>query len=507
MAQGVLMDVTKQFEYLNSILSKNNLNADWSVHVDNTISVNSMMEWDEIYQDFISKEEYVGLSYRYYHNGYFLIVIYADRNTYTLSDQSSLSSEDLLTIVKTLCMSRKILMWNMKHFMKMFLNHVEHSELISIYKNIIDTQILSYIVTQKKDGGLKDGQFIKSEYHEKVRIFIEKVYKNDAHYYYIPRNILSKAMSQEAISAFVCGKLFFLIADKLNMTRLLFRMQLLSIVLSDIEQGNIFVKSKSFSDLLEKGLTFKRETVNLLKYCQKWHTNQLPIEYKHMSSTTGRLSYSTKNGVNILSYPKDESRSLIIPEFDEFLSLDARGMEIFYIVSKNTKLLESIEITESFDIYQFVMDRLSKKISRSKLKNFLIRWLYGSTNFDDDERALKFEIEEKIPELVPKSHFHIPIYYQTDYGRVIKLNGSYTKFLNNIPQSEANDLMIDCVIKLWNTMRLMKMQSKIKLLIHDQVVLDIKRSERAVILRLIQRIFTGRFPYRYTIGEDWQEVS
>jgi len=500
------MDVSNQFIYINEIINNNIFNVNWNQYVNEEIFISNIKEWKNVYE-IIKKNKEIGISYRYHDNSFFMISIFSDNTAYILSDQSTLTSQDIINIVLLLCSNHIVYVWNIKHFIKPFINTLNNDNIKELYKHLIDVQILSYITTLQKEGGLKNGQYIDSEYHKKVQVFIDKVYKNDTAYYYIPRNILGKAMLQETVAAYFCGKLLSTISTKLNMTRLQYRLQLFSFFLSDLENETVTIAQTSFAKLLESGLTFKRETIKLMEYCKNFRTNKLPLEYRHLSSTTGRLTFGGNSGVNLLSYPKDDTRSLIVPENDMFISVDAKGMEIFYILKKRTRLFSNLDMSNDFDIYQYILDRIEQKVSRSKLKSFVIKWFYGASNFDEEEERIRQEISSKIPEIVPESHFRLPIYYQTDFGRIIKINESYTKFQNNIPQSEANDLMLECVFKIWSIMKYLKMKSKIKLLIHDQFIIDATTGERDAIIRIIQRTLDGQFPYRYSIGKNWKEVS
>jgi len=501
------MDVTEVYLKIDKLIKKQNLpSVDWSNYLQSTYYITNNQDWNFIYENVIKDHQNeIGISYRYIKDkGFFIFVIFIDGTAYILSDQSDITIDQINKAIYLLCLNKKVYLWNIKHFIKTYLNDFKN-----IQNNINDVQILSYLVTLKKDGGIKENNLINSEYQDKIRIFIEKIYKNDSYHYYIPRNILSKAMIYEAISAMICGRLFYAIINKINMIELYERMRSLSIILSDIENNKIKIDVKSFSELMNEGLTFKAECVNLLSYCKHKKTNSFPIEYKALNSSTGRLSFMNKTGVNLLSYPKDQSRKLIIPEYDKFLSIDIKGMEIFYLISTKTKLLkqDGIKIDENFDIYTYINEKLDKKVQRAKLKNTIIKWLYGATNFSEEEEEIKKSLESKVPEIVPDKNLYIPTYYQTRFGRIIKINRSYTKYQNNIPQSEANDVMIDCLIELWNKMKHYNLKSKIKFIIYDQFIIDIIESERSTIQELIKNVFSGIFPYQCKIGDDWNEVS
>jgi DNA polymerase I-like protein with 3'-5' exonuclease and polymerase domains len=503
------MDVTEIYLHIDKLIKKQNISStNWGSYLQETYQVLNNTDWHFIYDNVIRDyDKGIGVSYRYIKNkGFFLFVIYLDGTAYILSDQSDLTMDQIKDAIHLLCSEKKVYLWNIKHFIKTFL---EYSDCNDIVKNVIDSQILSYMVTLKKDGGIKEDSLINSDYQNKIKVFIDKVYKNDSYHYYIPRNILSKAMIYESISSMVCGRLFYEIAKKMNMIDLFNRMTNLNVVLSDIENNNIKINAKTFSELLDEGLTFKAECVNLLSYCKLRKTNAFPIEYKSMHSTTGRLSFANKTGVNLLSYPKDDSRKIIIPEYDKYLSVDIKGMEIFYLISTKTRFLqqEDIKIDENFDIYNYIISKIDQKLQRAKLKNTIIKWLYGATNFSEEEETIKKLIEKHIPEIVPDKSLYIPTYYQTRFGRIIKINRSFTKYQNNIPQSEANDVMINCLIDLWNRMKQNRLKSKIKFIIYDQFIIDMVSEEEENIRQLIHDVFEGIFPYQCEVGNSWKEVS
>ena len=486
------MDITSQFQEIEKIISKLNIEEiNWIRYSKNIIRIKSFEQFQ-----LIEFSKLIGISYKYSSNKIFILIIFSGEFTYILSDQDKMNSEDIIKALDHLSnISDIIFVWNIKHLAKVYT--------ININSKFIDVQILVNIILQKKDGIIE----FQSNYHDQVSVFINSVYKNDSYYYYIPRNILSKSMMYESISALILGKLLLSLCNKLKMNDLNKRLLNLSIVLSDIEKNSIKINIKITKKLIKSGLIFKKQYVNLIKYCSEIKTNQFPIEYRHLRSKTGRIIFDNKSGVSILSLPDNECRKIIVPEFNKFLSMDIKAAEIFYIIKANSNFLNNVEINDSFDVYDYILKYAKIDKKRDEIKNTIIKWFYGFHNFTNSEMEIKSLIEEKIPEIVPDQNVYVPIYIQTRFGRIIKVDKSITKLLNNIPQSEFGDVMIDILIYIWSEIKKNDFRTKIKFIVYDQIIFDCPNDEIKEVENIIKLCTDSKLPYRVTIADNWFEVS
>jgi len=389
------------------------------------------------------------IAYRYHKKCFFALTILIDKTLYKFSDDIFVSKENLTKFIINYIIKSdiKLYVYNLKHFIKPLLNQLNEDELKAFNKKVYDVQLLDYIINLNKNNHLFDEHNL---YSKKVKTILGRVHKTQTAHYYIPRHILHKVMIFESVFLYHYGTIFEKIHIKLEQEVLLKRLQLFSLVLSDIEKENLVIDTNKFNDLIEEenisNVFFKK----ILNYCNKFKTNLLPIRYKHNNSITGRLTFNNEHKINMLSIPKNKTRELIIPENNTFLSMDINGMEVFYFIKNYTDILDKIEITSDFDIYKYIDKELNLNEDRKIIKNTLIKLLYGATNFKAEEIIIKQVITENYPALDVKNRVDkkIPNYIQTKFKRIIHINKDYNKLLNNFIQSESNDLMINNITLL-----------------------------------------------------------
>lgn len=454
-------------------------------------------------RDALKDASEVSIAYRYFKDHYFSLTMLINKVLYTFSDDTFISKENLTTFIKNYLLKAdiKIYLYNLKHFIKPLSNDLTLDEIKSLNKKVYDVQLLDYIINLNKDNHLFDEH---NQYSQKVKIILDKVHKTTSAHYYIPRHILHKVMIFESAFLYYYGIIFEKIHIKLEQETLLKRMQLFSFVLSDIEKETLKIDINNMNAQTSGEKQTNSFLSKISAYCDKNDTNLFPISYKHNNSITGRLTANNINKINLLSIPKNKTREIIVPEFDEFISMDINGMEVFYFIKNYTKMLDNVEITNSFDIYNYIKNDLSLEESRSLIKNTLIKLLYGSTSFDMEEVLIKQLILENYPELDVKERIgsDMPDYIQTKFKRIIHINNNYNKLLNNFNQSESNDLMINNITLLWYNIRKFKLRSKIKMLIHDQIIIDCVEDEVDTIKSLLNKIITN-LPFEITTSKTF----
>jgi len=451
------------------------------------------------------KSDHIGLSYRYIENKYFMYVFYIDKTAYVISDELFGSKDNMTEImIKILCSEKlcnKLYVWNSRHLIYPIIDHLKFEQKKNIHLSFRDVQIMNHIVLLDKNPSMKL-KYNLDDYDKKINIFINKVHNDESFYYYIPRHIVENVLIKESILISMIGEAYDYAINKLNQNELLKKLQQLSVILSDIEKNNYLYYNKEKVIKLDVSNGFNKRLFN---YNLSTSGSPIVLEYKHLNSTTGRLSFNNKSGINMMAIPKNEVRDTIIPEFNEFLSIDMSGAEVFYALKKYSNFLDEIEINNTFDIYSFINTKLSKNYKRSILKNVIISMFYGSNKFVEEELEIVLDIKNNLPELNNHIPEHIPEYIQTNNGRVIHVNKMITKYLNNIIQSETNDVMIDLIIRIWNKFNENGLKSKIKLLIHDQIIFDVIDNELDRVQQIIEKE-CDFFPFKIKCGKSLAKV-
>jgi len=277
-------------------------------------------------------------------------------------------------------------------------------------------------------------------------------------------------------------------------------------VLSDINKNYIYVDPKKVLRLVKLKKPSKHLDA-LSKYIINNKTSKIPVEYRHLRSKTGRIIFDNKTGLSITTLPHTNIRECIIPEYDKFVSFDIKAAEVFYIFKTSTKILSDITVDDNFDLYNYLISKCSLANDRELVKETIIKWLYGSTSFNSDENLIIESLKSQYPELSHDNLGYIPEYYQTKYKRIIKLDNSLTKYLNNIPQSEFSDEMIDILCEIWRNLKLYNLRTKIKFIIYDEIIFDCPQDEIEIVKNIIKQCADKKFPYRVTEAENWFKVS
>lgn len=451
-----------------------------------------------------SQSKNTSISYRYVEDKYFMIVFYVDGNVFVISDEY-FNDKTLLTkaIIKLITSKRnqKYFIWNLRHFLLPIINKLTPEQKNEVSNCFNDVQIIDHLVNLDKNPSLSS-KYVEDENDRKVKVFIEKVHKDQSFYYYIPRHIMTNVLIKEAVVVSMMGQIFGYVATKLEQVEILKQLQKLSIVLCDIEKNNIMTYDPEKVMKLKLDNSFHKR---LFDYVMTTNSSSIPLEYKFLNSSTGRLSFKNKVKLNMMAIPKTEVRETFIPENDIFISIDMSGMEIFYCLKTYSDFLDDVTIDSKLDVYQLILDKLDGNYKRSVIKNILIKMTYGASKFEENEIDAALEIKNKIPSLVIEHPKKLDDYIKTKKGRIIQIDKSVTKYLNNIIQSESSDLMIEFLLKIWNCFNEEKLKSKIKLLVHDQIVFDVLEEEKEQIKEIIERC-CDFFPYKMKEGINLSQL-
>ena len=224
---------------------------------------------------------------------------------------------------------------------------------------------------------------------------------------------------------------------------------------------------------------FHRESVRT--QTQKLKVATPYCKYNLFGTKTGRLT-TRKNSFPILTLPK-EMRFVIEPRNDFFASFDFNGAELRTLLALggSKQPLEDVHEWNRVNVYR-------KIGSREKAKKRLFSWLYNPDS--RDHLSSRFYDRDKLVE----KHWD-GTHVSTPYGRRIEVDRR--KALNYLIQSTTSDMVLEQAVKLDEFLEGRK--SRIAFIIHDEVVLDMDRSE-AHLLPQMREIFGDTRFGTYMVG-------
>ena len=214
------------------------------------------------------------------------------------------------------------------------------------------------------------------------------------------------------------------------------------------------------------------------------------VVYDAFKSATGRLT-TAKNSFPIMTLASRD-REFIRPENDLFIELDFNAAEVRTLLALSGK--EQPEL----DIHEWNMTICESFTSRRASKEGFFAWLYNPKSKNDS-----------LAEVYNKDAYKS--YYKN--GRVSTpfhrhLRVSREKALNYLIQSTSSDLMLEQADKVRNT--LLGKKSFIKFLMHDSIVLDIKKED----LQQMESIYDefrktrfGNYVVNVRFGEDYYNLK
>ena len=218
-----------------------------------------------------------------------------------------------------------------------------------------------------------------------------------------------------------------------------------------------------------------REQVKKLKRVSPY------CKYNIFGTKTGRLT-TRKNSFPILTLSK-EMRKIIQPTNDYFVSFDFNGAEL------RTLLALGGAQQPSSDIHEWNRANVFRKNgTREEAKKRLFSWLY---NPDSNDRLL----EKFYDRSALVNQFWDGKHVSTPYGRNIEVDKR--RALNYLIQSTTSDMVLEQAAKLDALLEGKK--TRIAFIIHDEVVLDVKRGEEAILPALESTFADTRFG-TYLVG-------
>lgn len=227
-----------------------------------------------------------------------------------------------------------------------------------------------------------------------------------------------------------------------------------------------------------------------LQFYKKLDSMDTEINYSQFSSKTGRLT-TLENSFPILQLKK-EYRKVIKPNGDFFLELDYNAAEVRTFLSLSGKEQPPEDIHEwnrkTFDL-----------ASRDQAKKEFIAWLYGARSMHD--KSFK-----KIYDTAAIKNYWNGKYIKNIFGRTIESDEFHT--INYVVQSTTADLVLRQALKINDILK--DTQSQIAFIIHDSIVIDMKKQDKSKINSIINAYCDtqlGKYRCSAKIGANFGEMK
>ena len=207
------------------------------------------------------------------------------------------------------------------------------------------------------------------------------------------------------------------------------------------------------------------------------------VKYNQFGTKTGRLT--TKRGsIPILTMSK-EFRSAVQPQNDYFIELDFNGAEVRTLLGLLGKQ------QPQGDVHDFHLNEIFTSIStRAQAKVAFFAWLYGS------KRAANSEETSKLEEFYEKDNLLKECWdgntVTTPFRKKIS-DASEHHALNYLVQSTAAELTLKQALKIEHLLRTRSAGSHLAFLIHDAVIIDMKKEDENLLKSLVALMSTTNF--------------
>lgn len=236
----------------------------------------------------------------------------------------------------------------------------------------------------------------------------------------------------------------------------------------------------------------KRENKKARDLIKFLNSHEPRVIYDAFKTKTGRLSVK-KGSFPILTLNK-EFRSAIEPTNDWILELDYNAAEL------RTLLALAGKDQPSEDIHQWNSGILG--VSRDEAKKSVISWLYGSKTSDIGKKLSEIYARE---EVLSKYYDPETRIVTTPFGRKLKATDHHA--MNYLVQSTTADLVFDRMMALQEFLKDKK--SFIKFCLHDSVVIDLSKEDKAdvdQILDIFANTRLARFVSNVGLGKNFGDL-
>ena len=257
--------------------------------------------------------------------------------------------------------------------------------------------------------------------------------------------------------------------------------------LLDLEKTLTDIKTQKLNLNFNKLSTLDQKTNDFI---QKYENKDCYIMYNQFTSKTGRLT-TEDTSFPILTMNK-KYRSVIQPNNDFFLEIDYNAAEI------RTFLALSDIQQPNMDIHEWNMHKFNFK-SREEAKINFIAWLYGKKHEKEESFKKIYNIE------YIKNKYWNGHKITNFYGKEIDSDNFHA--LNYIVQSTAANMALKQTNKVFKFLE--NYQSKIAMIIHDSIVIDIKKEEKHLINKIVKEYTDtefGIFKASVKVGKDLNEM-
>jgi hypothetical protein len=213
--------------------------------------------------------------------------------------------------------------------------------------------------------------------------------------------------------------------------------------------------------------------------------------YNQFGTKTGRLT-TNRGSFPILTLPSS-LRSCVVPANDVFVELDFNGAEIRTLLG----ILGKEQPKE--DVHRFHQEEIfDNELTREQSKVAFFAWLYGSKRAVADEHSTKLKEFYNKKEILKSSYYENTL--TTPFKKVIKDVDDHHA-INYLVQSTAAELLLKQSVKINHYLK-SRGESFIAFLIHDSVVLDMRKEDIHLLNDIKKLMKTTDFGI-YKVNSSW----
>lgn len=393
--------------------------------------------------------------------------------------------------------------FDIKHAFKPIIYKSNLIKLLNV--KVYDIQLLIWMFRATKNDGININNiynYTQSDLftNSKMEHFY-KIYQRKDFEFFIPIDIFREYFNKESTFLFNLyeSKLKVKHSDTLERQSYTNYKKFL-IVLSLIEKSPICYSKDKIDNLNDAGSKKYFEKLTKHRYLHKVSCYYNNITLCH--SDYGRLGAS-KSLCNLFMLNK-KYREIFTPNYDTFMSIDLKANHAFYLF-KSLGLLDNVEIDSSFDIYSYIDD--SPNLSRREKKENINPILFGGKKNSEYTK----EFFRKFPEV--REFFDNKAKQCRKDGYIIsELTGKYNTINVNEPnwvgtlisfilQNETAYEMFNFVTAIYSEMAKKNMYSNVWFVLHDEIILDVKKEEIEDIKSIISK--TINVPYQCSVNKTW----
>jgi DNA polymerase I-like protein with 3'-5' exonuclease and polymerase domains len=248
-----------------------------------------------------------------------------------------------------------------------------------------------------------------------------------------------------------------------------------SMMLQDLSNKKVTIDAQRVSTYLQSP-KLKNHAKNILSAAPY-------VRYNQFGTKTGRLT-TKKGSFPILTMSK-EFRSAVKPQNDYFVELDFNGAEVRTLLG----LLGKDQ--PPGDVHDFHLNEIFTKINtRDQAKVAFFAWLYGSKTAADQQEMTKLAQFYEKDRLLEEYWDGTTV--RTPFKKEIP-DTSEHHALNYLVQSTAAELTLKQALKIEFLLRNQSFGSHIAFLIHDAIVIDMKKEDDNLLKSMVALMASTNF--------------